>query len=73
MDLRAELLQLTGERLGAASAGMHDDEQRAVRQIGGGVSMSATASLPASAADSSTTTRSSANSDGLSSSASSPC
>jgi hypothetical protein len=35
MDLGAELLQLVGQRLGAPSAGVHDDEHGARRQIGG--------------------------------------
>ena len=35
VDRRAEVLQLTGQRLGAATAGVHDDQNRAVREVGG--------------------------------------
>ena len=71
MDLGAELLELIGQRLGAPPAGVHDHQHRPGRQVAAAEAMRSTASLPASAADSRTTTRSSANSDGLSSSASS--
>ena len=36
MHLRAEILQLIGQRLGTAAAGVHDDQHGARRQVGGG-------------------------------------
>ena len=36
MHLRTELFQLIGQRLGAPTAGVHDDQHGARRQVGGG-------------------------------------